>query len=594
VRLSRLLDDNGDLPSKSYASRLGQEACVAMCEWIRDHCSLGWKPGVLKKHKVQGNDYEFNVLCRSDTGTALWTLYKEQRGEVLPHVMWRPGRGTFFLLLRYITEESRSKACLSYFYVRLCDTFDLYKRLLTDCETAVIQGLGHFKELHTSMDEFPMAQSCLHELSLLKDKRDEIDAIYRWSKNNLRDHLKVNHIECKGCALHCIPHGLGACKEEHNAECKACLKFRRCGLDLRRFMQTRFNELCKMFESTLPEWYPRGSYISSTTSITVAATITTPPEEGNIPDMCAQCDEPPHEQVWCVLCSDWFNLPDSVNKTDLPEEWACNLRTWTTHPRWTETFEADFCSKTNARLIKAHQKELEAKQKQIHRDQKGQQATEQETSTTNVVSTGGGTIVDAVQATLEDSHNAVLVPHINFQQPLSDLLLDPLREGSARSRYRALLDIAQFTDYVPKYYAAHVGRGIWQENQISIHKNLLREADKAGKVAMFTIDMKSKTSTGKNREEQGFGMGAKGMSLQGSMLHVVYNGEMQLHFIDLIYNHTSNQTLVEAMTGLSAQLHYIRENFPQLETIWMVSDKCNSFHGYDAVSCATLTVQGRC
>ena len=100
-----------------------------------------------------------------------------------------------------------------------------------------------------------MAQSCLHELSLLKDKRDEIDAIYGWSKNNMRDHLKVNHIECKGCALHCIPHGLGACKEEHNAECKACLKFRRCGLDLRRFMlQTRFNELCKMFESTLPEW----------------------------------------------------------------------------------------------------------------------------------------------------------------------------------------------------------------------------------------------------------------------------------------------------------------------------------------------------
>ncbi len=101
-------------------------------------------------------------------------------------------------------------------------------------------------------------------------------------------------------------------------------------------------------------------------------------------------------------------------------------------------------------------------------------------------------MIPYIQATFADSHNAVLVPDINYQQPLSGLVLDPLREGSARSRYRALLDIAQFTDYVPKYYAAHVGRGIWQENQISIHKNLLREADKAGKVAMFTIDMKSR------------------------------------------------------------------------------------------------------
>jgi hypothetical protein len=37
------------------------------------------------------------------------------------------------------------------------------------------------------------------------------------------------------------------------------------------------------------------------------------------------------------------------------------------------------------------------------------------------------------------------------------------------------------------------------------------------------------------------------------------------------------------MTGLSAQLNYIRENYPQLETIWMVSDKCNNFNSFDQI-----------
>ncbi len=149
----------------------------------------------------------------------------------------------------------------------------------------------------------------------------------------------------------------------------------------------------------------------------------------------------------------------------------------------------------------------------------------------------------------------MFVPNTNNEQAVSDLELNPLREGSARSRYRALLDIAQFTDYVPRYYAALVARGIWQENQVSIHKNMLRDPDKAGKVAMFTIDMKSKTPTGKNREEQGFGMGAKGMSLQGGMLHFFHNGEMQMQFIDLISYIEPNASRGNDRSLCTAKLH---------------------------------------
>ena len=98
---------------------------------------------------------------------------------------------------------------------------------------------------------------------------------------------------------------------------------------------------------------------------------------------------------------------------------------------------------------------------------------------------------------------------------------------------------------------------------------------------MFTIDMKGKTPTAKNREEQGHGMGAVGMSLQGGMLHFFLDGVEQQHFVDLIYNQRSNQTLQEAMTALSAQLDFIRRTYPTLHTIYLTSDKCNNFNSFD-------------
>ena len=146
-----------------------------------------------------------------------------------------------------------------------------------------------------------------------------------------------------------------------------------------------------------------------------------------------------------------------------------------------------------------------------------------------------------------------------------------------------LVTAAQALEYGPKHYHAHVGRELWQDHQIKMHKEFLRRPENAGKIAMFTIDMKGKTPTAKNREEQGHGMGAVGMSLQGGMLHFFLDGVEQQHFVDLIYNQRSTQTLQEAMTALSAQLDFIRRTYPTLHTIYLTSDKCNNFNSFDQV-----------
>jgi hypothetical protein len=84
---------------------------------------------------------------------------------------------------------------------------------------------------------------------------------------------------------------------------------------------------------------------------------------------------------------------------------------------------------------------------------------------------------------------------------------------------------------------------MWQEGQLEEHKRALQLLGNEGKVALFTIDMKSKTLPNKHRAPQGFGMGAKGMSLQGGMLNFWQDGKMQQHYVNLIYDQSSNQSV---------------------------------------------------
>ena len=67
------------------------------------------------------------------------------------------------------------------------------------------------------------------------------------------------------------------------------------------------------------------------------------------------------------------------------------------------------------------------------------------------------------------------------------------------------------------------------------------------------------------------------------MLYVYKEGQLQRRFVDLVYDQSSNQSLEEAMTSLSAQLNLIRNTYPDIVTIWMTSDKCTNFNSYNQI-----------
>jgi hypothetical protein len=161
-------------------------------------------------------------------------------------------------------------------------------------------------------------------------------------------------------------------------------------------------------------------------------------------------------------------------------------------------------------------------------------------------------IIDVVISTVMEA----VAPQVVHREALNNNNcgeLAPEIEGCMKTLMKALVKAAQALEYGPKHYHAPVGRKLWQDHQIKMHKEFLRRPENAGKNAIITIDMKGKTPTAENREEQSHDMGAVGMSLQGGMLHFFLDGVEQQHFVDLVYNQRSNQTLQEAMTALSAQ-----------------------------------------
>ena len=73
------------------------------------------------------------------------------------------------------------------------------------------------------------------------------------------------------------------------------------------------------------------------------------------------------------------------------------------------------------------------------------------------------------------------------------------------------------------------------------------------------------------------------MSLQGGMVDVYRNGEIRTYYVDMIYEQSSNQKLEEAMVGLGAQLESLKAQFPSVEEVWVVSDKCSNFNAFEQV-----------
>ncbi len=589
VRLALQLKLTGCIPLRLYTSRLTKGVVFATLEWIKNNCAQGWKPGVIKKHVVAGQSYAFNVMYRNGSGNEAWKQY-QRASKTEKHVgdAYQLGRGSFLTLLGMVTERVRSKACLSYFYTRLVETYDTFDDLICEMERVHLDAVKLLYDLHLSEERYAAVVANLGDTILYTTKRKEIASILVFAKYQLKGHLRVNHKECGGVGLHCIPHGLrcGSAKTTtHTVDCPDCLKFVRCGSNVRFFLQDRSNVLCRQLENLLGEFQCRQSSITPyicATSLRASVPVTSATINDETPNV--QGLPPITHTVQCADCGEKFHVPPELPLADLPQEWMCCVRTWRTHPRaWDSKTDAQWCNnqQTNYRAIKRNAADLATKKKALAATvEQNTQAVEEVSHSVVMVNLGSPSIEEVIRGVVMDAVPPTVQPLLS----LTNGDLSTGKEGRMKTFMKALVTTAQSFEYAPKHYHAHVGRELWQDHQIKMHKAFLRRADNAGKIAMFTIDMKGKTPTAKNREEQGYQMGAVGMSLQGGMLHFFQDGVEQQHFIDLIYNQRSNQTLPEAMTALSAQLDFIRKTYPTLHTIFLTSDKCNNFNSFDQVN----------
>ena len=105
-------------------------------------------------------------------------------------------------MLKYVTEPTTSKACLSYYYIRLLDTFQLYDNLVEDMMRLQEGALQDFetKRGHSLASE----KKCeVKDVKDIQAKRRELKSILGFAKNRLRPHFKISHDGCNSVGVHC-------------------------------------------------------------------------------------------------------------------------------------------------------------------------------------------------------------------------------------------------------------------------------------------------------------------------------------------------------------------------------------------------------
>jgi hypothetical protein len=146
-KVCEFLYANGELPQKNYRSLLTEDISFHVLAWIKSICPLGWKPYNVRTYVLGGTGYKFNKLLRTESVRKICEAYAqhhERSGwEDLPGT-FRPGRDTLRSFLKYVTERTRKKACLSYYYVRLIETFGMYERLIVECERHQAEALADY------------------------------------------------------------------------------------------------------------------------------------------------------------------------------------------------------------------------------------------------------------------------------------------------------------------------------------------------------------------------------------------------------------------------------------------------------------------
>jgi hypothetical protein len=132
---------------------LSKEVAFYVLGWIKGICPLGWKPYSLRTYVLTGTAYKFNKLLRTESVRKICGAFAEhqERYADIPGT-FRPGRDTLRKFLKYVTERTRKKACLSYYYVRLIETFAMYERLITQCEIDQEEALNAYDNIHPCLE----------------------------------------------------------------------------------------------------------------------------------------------------------------------------------------------------------------------------------------------------------------------------------------------------------------------------------------------------------------------------------------------------------------------------------------------------------
>jgi hypothetical protein len=167
-----------------------------------------------------------------------------------------PGRDTMRAFAKYVTERTRSKACVSTYYVRFIEAFAMYARLISQCEKDQEDALTLFDEKFQCPAKRMFIRTKLVPGQAYPNKRKEYRVILNFAKYDLTNHLQLKHEGCNGVGLHCILQGVCGCdtKKDHSKQCADCNKLLRSAHDLRIWLRNRHNDICKAFENILPEW----------------------------------------------------------------------------------------------------------------------------------------------------------------------------------------------------------------------------------------------------------------------------------------------------------------------------------------------------
>ena len=241
-----------------------------MCDFISEILVLGWKPNHIHEYHCAGMEHRNPRLIRDVKAHKFWKMFQKKRDKedaeeytrlaAMPHSdlteppkkRWRPGRGTFLLLLEHLTVELKNKSCLSYFYLRMVQCFQDHGKFIDHLMDVYKAGSAEWEDTFGNNTDTCPRKPCLPDFNELILKKREVEEVFAYAKHHMAGHLTVGKHD--PCRFHCVSHALGDCKQNHEEDCAECGKLHRFGENMSRFHQDWANRLCRAYENDLPSF----------------------------------------------------------------------------------------------------------------------------------------------------------------------------------------------------------------------------------------------------------------------------------------------------------------------------------------------------